>query len=158
MRAHLYDLLDLAAPPDLEARYAALPAEERAAQRRGLLASVVSSAAKRAPRLLLVEDMHWAQPAVGAYFVSIARVLPGCPAVMVLTTRPTTHPQNDVLESSLGDAPYAIHGIGPLSPGDAEEFAATFHIDDRSVVQECVERSGRNPLFLAADAAVDARL
>lgn len=148
MRAHLHDLLDLPAPPDLEAGYSALPAEERAEQRRDLLASIVMRVAQRDPRLMLIEDLHWAQPAVWAYFVAIARVIPGCPAIMLLTARPTADTASDRLESLLGDVPFVIHGIGPLSRRDAETFAATFGIDDRAVVEECIARSGRNPLFL----------
>ncbi len=148
MRAHLHDLLDLPAPPDLEARYAALVAMERAEQRQKLLATVVARAAGRAPRLLLIEDMHWAQPGTWSYFAVIARALPDCPAVMLLTARPTPESGHDGLESALGNAPVVVHGIGPLSPHDAEKFAASFGIDDRSVVEECIERSGRNPLFL----------
>lgn len=148
MRAHLHDLLDLPAPPDLEARYSALPAEERAEQRRELLASVVSRAAERAPRIMFIEDLHWVNRAVWAYFATVARVLSARPAIMVLTTRPTTDTGHDGVELSLSDAPFVVYGIGPFSPGDAEDFSALFDIDDRAVVEECIRRSGRNPLFL----------
>jgi class 3 adenylate cyclase/tetratricopeptide (TPR) repeat protein len=148
MRAHLYDLLDLPAPPELEAQYTVLPATERAEQRQELLATIVARAADRAPRTLLIEDMHWARSAIWDYFAAVARALPGCPAVMVLTTRPISESDQDDLQSALGDAPVVVHGIGPLSPHDAERFAASFDIDDRAVVEECIERSGRNPLFL----------
>ncbi|NIL99809.1 MAG: hypothetical protein GTN79_08845 [Gammaproteobacteria bacterium] len=55
---------------------------------------------------------------------------------------------NDPIESRLGDVPLVIHGIGPLSPDDARQFAALFAVEDRSVIEQCIERSGRNPLFL----------
>jgi class 3 adenylate cyclase/tetratricopeptide (TPR) repeat protein/ABC-type branched-subunit amino acid transport system ATPase component len=148
MRAHLHDLLDLAAPPELEARYAALPATARAEQRQELLATVVVRAAERAPRLLLIEDMHWAQPAIWNYIFTVAEALPDCMAVMLLTARFTPTSGHDTLESALGGLPVVIHGIGPLSPRDAAEFAALFDIDDSAIVEECIERSGRNPLFL----------
>lgn len=148
MRAHLHDLLDLPAPPDLEARYAALSATERAEQRQKLLATVVMRIAERTPRLLLIEDMHWAQPAIWNYFATVAQALLDCPAVMVMTARPALEFGHHGLESVLGTAPVVVHSIGPLSARDAERFAASFGIDDPSVVEECIKRSGRNPLFL----------
>lgn len=148
MRAHLLDLLDLPTPAELEAAYGALGAAERAAQRNTLLARVVERAAQREPRLLVIEDVHWVVPAVRAYLVAIARILPDCPALMVLTTRPESESGDGDWDALLGDLPLTLLGLGQLSSQEAHAFAASFAIEDPAIVAACIERSGRNPLFL----------
>ena len=147
-RAHLLDLLNLPSPPELEAEYAALGATERAAQRAALLARVVKRLAEQTPRLLVIEDVHWAPPAVRAYVVAIARVLHECPALMLLTTRPEFESGVGQWDTMLDGLPNTCHGVGLLTDTEAQELALSFTLNDPQIVAQCIERSGRNPLFL----------
>lgn len=147
-RAHLLDLLNLPPPADLEAGHSALFATERAAQRAGWLASVVERLAHQSPRLLVIEDVHWAPGAVRAYLVAIARVLHKCPALLLMTSRSEPESDDADWDTLFDGLPSTRHNVGLLTVDEAQQLADSFAINDAQIVAKCIERSGCNPLFL----------
>jgi DNA-binding CsgD family transcriptional regulator/tetratricopeptide (TPR) repeat protein len=66
-------------------------------------AEVVAVESRRRPLLLVVEDMHWADPATIDALAFAARQLRGNAIVLVLTNRPAGAPRRSPVRSALGE-------------------------------------------------------
>ena len=86
-RVFLHDLLDLPPPLELRAIYDAMDNAVRNRGKRETVAALVRAVSATAPRLLLVEDVHWADALILAQLATIAATVAECPAVLVVTSR-----------------------------------------------------------------------
>lgn len=145
-RAALLEILRSAAPAST---WAAASTEELLEQ----ILALVDGASTATPRLVVVEDLHWADRATCEVLMVLARQVARCPVCLVMTSRddelPRGHPVRGFLAEmrraqlvtavplrrlGAGDVAALIHDlVGPAEPLRA---AAVF------------ERSGGNPLLV----------
>jgi len=147
-RVFLNDLLDLPQPVDLRAVYDAMDHASRERGRRATLAELVRSASRRRPRLLLVEDLHWADRPTLDQLAILAETVADCPAVLVMTSRLEGDPLDRAWRARIGAAPLTTIDLGPLRPQEAEAFAGNYPEADADLVRRCLARAAGNPLFL----------
>lgn len=144
----LNDLVDLAQPADLRARYDAMDNPARNRGKRETIARLVERASARQPRLLAVEDVHWADPPTLAYLARLAAVSADCPAIVVMTTRVEGDSLDAAWRSETGTTPLLSIDLGPLHPDEARAFAENFLVANAALAERCLERAAGNPLFL----------
>jgi SAM domain (Sterile alpha motif)/Adenylate and Guanylate cyclase catalytic domain/AAA ATPase domain len=77
-RVFLNDLLDLPQPTGLRALYDAMDDRARRQGRQDTLAELVERSALQAPRLIVVEDIHWADGPTLGYLARPSRATPNC--------------------------------------------------------------------------------
>ena len=144
----LYDLLDLPQPTALRARLAAMDVLAREAGRRRVAAALATGAAADRPQLLIVEDMHWADPTTLKRLAALAAATAESPSLLVLTTRLEGDPLDHDWRSAAGDVRLVTIDLGRLSGAEATALARAFLAGSDAVAERCVERAAGNPLFL----------
>ena len=144
----LNDLLGLPQPAELRPLYDAMDNAARAHGRRRVLTGLVERSSRARPRLLVVEDLHWADGPTLAHLAALAATVPRCPAILVATSRPEGDPLRPAwwVEAE-GDQPLTID-LGPLDPAEARMLAAPFLAANAAFAERCIERAAGNPLFL----------
>ena len=105
--------------------------------------------AEQAPCVIVLEDLHGAEPEALEVVQDVVRRLVASPVLVVVTARPTLHDACPGWGTGLRQA--MSLRLSPLSPADArrvvvELLAPGLAPDD--VVERVVEAAGGNPLFL----------
>jgi class 3 adenylate cyclase/tetratricopeptide (TPR) repeat protein len=135
--------------PDNE-RTTAMEPQLRAELLRSLLLSCLRHRAASAPRLVLLEDAHWMDPASLELCQFLARSLPSLPVVLVVLHRSSAAP----LQAVAGMAHVDERALAELAPDEAAElvrrlgaqaFGAT---PPPAFVETVLARSGGHPLFV----------
>ena len=124
--------------------YEAMDHAARARGRIEALVALAAAAARERPVALLVEDVHWATPAVLDSLAALRERARELPLVLLLTTRHEADP----LAGPWRDAKVETVDLAPLSTDEALELAAAFLEARPDVARRCVERAQGNPLFL----------
>jgi class 3 adenylate cyclase/tetratricopeptide (TPR) repeat protein len=147
-RVFLNDLLDLPQSTELHALYDAMDNETRNRGKRATLAALVRHAGARHPLLLVMEDVHWADPQTLAHLDALGSAVAELPAVLLMTARPAAEPPRaGPPAASLAAAQLTLR-LTPLRSEEARTLAEAFPEVDARTAQGCVERAGGNPLFL----------
>ncbi len=115
-------LLDAILPIELEASplIAGLEADVRADAIRDLAIRLIEGAVAIAPRLIVLEDVHWADSSSWALLLAVARRVPG--ALLVLATRPMGADAPPELGRALAEPGALRIPLGPLAAEDAESL------------------------------------
>ncbi len=142
----LNDLIDVAQPPEGRAIYEAMNHAMRVRGRQSVMTRLMQRASQRQPRLIFVEDIHWADSATLRELDELALAAASCPTVLMLTTRPLAGP-HDGAKSATDDVPHSWFDLCPLNEGDARLMAGAFACTD-DLARRCIERAAGNPLFL----------
>lgn len=144
----LNDLLDLPQPRELLALYDAMDNGARVRGKRRTLAQLVERASRHKPRLLIVEDVHWADRTTLAHLAELTAVVAECPAVLIMTSRSEGDPLDQAWHSRTRSAPLTTIDLGPLRREEALVLAEALLHTLNELVSRCVERAAGNPLFL----------
>jgi len=147
-RVLLNDLLDLPQPVELRAMYDAMDNATRNSGKREVVANLIRGVSARAPIMLIVEDVHWADSLVLAHLAAMTATVGECPAVLVMTTRIESDPIDQTWRATTRNAPLMTIDLRPLREAEAKEFAGGFIDATSRYVQNCIERADGNPLFL----------
>ena len=99
------------------ARIAELEADVRADAIRDLAVQLIATAAASAPRMILLEDVHWADSSSWALILAVARRVPA--VLLVLSTRPMGEATPPELERALAEPGALRIPLGPLGADDA---------------------------------------
>ncbi len=137
---------------------------DNAARQRSRAAAVVrllETKCASSPVLVIVEDLHWADKVTLDYLAALTRGAGTMAAVLALTTRVAGDPLDAAWRGTVQGSPLITLDLGPLGTKDALALAGGFLSAPQAFAQQCVERSGGNPLFLeqlmrAADEREDA--
>ncbi len=113
--------------------------------------SLVSRLVATDPAVLVLEDLHWADPTSLRLTLDLARLAPGRRLLVLATSRPEAGPDLAGLGRSVAAGP-SVHRIvlGPL-PGAAEKELARSLMGDaasREVLDAVLASVDGNPLFL----------
>lgn len=144
----LNDLLDLPQPVELRALYDAMDNASRNEGKRAVVAGLAQRASGRRPRLLVVEDLHWADRLTLAHLARLAVTTASCPAILVMTTRIEGDPLDEAWREAAGGGPLLTLDLGPLDPAAARALARPFLAANATLAERCLERAAGNPLFL----------
>ncbi len=147
-RVLLNDLLGLPHPVELRAMYDAMDNATRNNGKREVVTRLIRGVSARAPVLLIVEDVHWADPLVLAHLAAMTAAVGDCPAVLVITTRIEGDPLDQAWRATTRGAPLTTIDLGPLREAEVNELAGGFFDATSHYVQNCIERAEGNPLFL----------
>jgi class 3 adenylate cyclase/tetratricopeptide (TPR) repeat protein len=147
-RAFLNDLLELPQTSEWRVLYDAMDNAARDRGKRELGAALIRHSCRVQPTLLIVEDLHWADPQVLAHVATIASTIGSIPALLVMTSRVEGDRLDAAWRASCRNTPFATIDLGPLPEQDALNLAGTFVDATHSVALACIERAGGNPLFL----------
>ena len=142
------DLLDLAQPSELQAVFDAMDNATRTQRTDEAVTAVLKCAASRQPRLVVIEDVHWASPAWLRHFAQLTVAATEIPVVLVMTTRIEGDPLDKVWRASTRGTPLMTIDLGPLRPEEARLLAGGFIEASNRFAATCIERAEGNPLFL----------
>ncbi len=147
-QVHLNDLLDLPQPLELRALYDAMDHQQRQRGRHETVARLIRNASARRPRLLVVEDVHWAGRQALGQLASLARTVADAPALLVMTSRVEGDPLDHAWRAAIAGAALLTIDLGPLRPNEAEQLAGAYLEAESEFARRCLERAAGNPLFL----------
>lgn len=143
-----YDLLDLPQSGEWRALYEAMDNAARNRGKRVLVAALVGDACRRGPTVIVVEDLHWADPQVLHHLAAIAAAIADGPGLLTMTSRVEGDPLDAAWRASCRGTPFATIDLGPLRQDDALSLAGSFIGATQQRALACIERAGGNPLFL----------
>jgi len=144
----LYDLLDIRPPPSLASLYEAMDVATRRDGSDRVVADLLRHGAARHPRLLVVEDLHWADRVVLMQLASLAAAAAECPAMLVLTSRVEGDPLDGAWRSAAVGASLVTLDLAPLSADEGLALASAVTGAAGPLAARCVARAAGNPLFL----------
>ncbi|HEX4884458.1 MAG TPA: adenylate/guanylate cyclase domain-containing protein [Casimicrobiaceae bacterium] len=144
----LRDLLELRQPQHLQASYEAMEPAARSRGRHAALGRLVAGAALEQPRLLVVEDLHWADALTLDGLAALARTCTTSPALLVATTRIEGDPVDARWRGGVGPLPQLTLDLDRLAPDESLALAHALAGDDERRVLDCIRRAEGNPLFL----------
>ena len=147
-QVHLNDLLDLPQPVELRSLYDAMDNAARNRGKQETLAELVVQTSRHKPRLLIVEDVHWADPLTLEHVASLTLAVATCPAILVMTSRLEGDPLDHAWRSRIAGTPLLTIDLGPLRPDEANALANAYFEASSEFARRCVQRAAGNPLFL----------
>jgi class 3 adenylate cyclase/tetratricopeptide (TPR) repeat protein len=143
----LADLLDVPQSPEHRALYDAMDNLVRNRGKQRVAADLVRAISATEPILLIVEDLHWAEPLTLDNLAAIADAVSACPVILAMTSRIEGDPLDDGWRARARAAITSID-LGPLRPEEASEFGRRLQIVNDALLKRCVDRAEGNPLFL----------
>ena len=144
----LNDFLDLPQLGEWRALYDAMDNAARNRGKRAVVSAVASYACRSGPTLIIVEDLHWADPQVLAHLAALASAMADGPGLLVMTSRVEGDPIDAAWRAACQGAPFATIDVGPLRPSEALSLAGGFIDTSQRLALACIERAAGNPLFL----------
>ncbi len=147
-RVFLNDLLDLPQSLEDHATYDAMDNAARNEGKRALVADLIRRVSAHAPVMVIVEDVHWADPLMLTHLARMASTVADCPTLLVMTSRVEGDPLDQTWRSATGRCPLMTIDLGPLRNEEALELASAFIDATNQFALDCVERAEGNPLFL----------
>ncbi|MFO7640180.1 MAG: BTAD domain-containing putative transcriptional regulator [Candidatus Competibacteraceae bacterium] len=144
----LNDLLGLPQPAGRRSEYDAMRHEARHHGKQATIGRLATAMATRQPRLLIAEDIHWADAATLDLLARLAAATQDSPVVLAMTSRLEGEPLDPAWRGAMHGAALLTLDLGPLRPEEALELTRQFGDLDAELRARCVERAGGNPLFL----------
>jgi len=132
------------APQRGGSRFAAMDPATRARGRIEAVAEAAARAADARPAVLVVEDVHWATPAVVEALAVLADSAREHPMVLVVTSRR----DGDPISGAWPPGRCERVELEPLAADEALELARAVVEARPEIARRCVERAQGNPLFL----------
>ena len=147
-RPFLHDLLGLPQTEAARTVYGAMDAGARLRGKSAMLERLLAAASQRQPRLLAIEDAHWADPTTRHLLARLAAAATGCATLLAITTRFEGDPFDATWRAESAGGHAATIDLRPLRPEDCKSLAVG--VIDRldAFAQQCIERAEGNPLFL----------
>ncbi|MES9972357.1 MAG: BTAD domain-containing putative transcriptional regulator [Candidatus Thiodiazotropha sp.] len=116
--------------------------------RQQILHCILATATRSAPRLLIVEDIHWADQTTLAHIAEIAAAVTSHGALLIITSRVEGEPLDPAWRSAMHGAPLTTLDLSPLPKEQAQNLAQQISDQEPAFVTRCIERSAGNPFFL----------
>ncbi len=142
------DLLDLPQPDSVRADFEAMDAAASAQGRRAALVGVLRRESALQARIVIVEDVHWADAATLDDLAELAARLADRPIMLVLTSRTEDDPLDAGWRAAARGCRLTTLDLGPLDSAESFELARHYSPTDEAFVRACVTRADGNPLFL----------
>ena len=147
-RVFVNDLLDLPQPVALRGLYDAMDNPTRNRGKRAAVSALVRVSSEKAPRLITVEDIHWADPLTLDHLAALAETVADCRALLVMSTRIEGDPLDQAWRSAIRGSPLATVDLAPLRAAEAAALAGGMVEASEGLIARCIARAEGNPLFL----------
>ncbi|CAB3790133.1 adenylate/guanylate cyclase domain-containing protein [Paraburkholderia caffeinilytica] len=144
----LHDILDLTQTGEWRTLYDAMDNTARTRGKRAVAAAIAEDVCRHTPTMIIVEDLHWADPQVLGYLAAFAAAIANGPGLLVMTSRVDGDPLDAGWRASCHGTSFATIDLGPLRSDEALKLAGSFIDATQRVALACIERAGGNPLFL----------
>jgi class 3 adenylate cyclase/tetratricopeptide (TPR) repeat protein len=144
----LNDLLDLPQRGEWRTLYDAMDNAARNRGKRALMAALTEDALRHRPIMIIVEDLHWADPQILGHLAAIATAVGIGPGLLVMTSRVEGDPLDAAWRASVRGVSFATIDLGPLRADEALTLAGSFLDATQALAHACIDRAGGNPLFL----------
>ncbi|CAG4888960.1 adenylate/guanylate cyclase domain-containing protein [Paraburkholderia saeva] len=144
----LHDMLDVPQAGEWRTLYDAMDSAARIRGQRGVVATLTAHACRREPTMIVVEDLHWADPQMPGFLSAFATAVADGPGLLVMTSRAEGDPLDAAWRASCRGTPLATIDLGPLRSDEALSLAGSFIDATQRIALACVDRAGGNPLFL----------
>jgi class 3 adenylate cyclase/tetratricopeptide (TPR) repeat protein len=144
----LCDLLDLPQSGESRTLYDAMANAARNRGKRAVVAALTEDAFRRGPVVIIVEDLHWADPQVLGHLASMAAAVAHGPGLLAMTSRVEGDLLDAAWRASCRSTPFVTIDLGPLRQEEALSLAGGFIDATQQQALACIERAGGNPLFL----------
>ncbi len=145
---YLFESLDVAPGSKRVALLSALDDDTQRGLTVDALGQLVHQQVMRAPTLLLVEDIHWADAWTLRQLGAWLSLVSGQALLVMFTTRFAGDPSVGDWRSMLHSLPVSSMDLGPLDAQEAMRLAAGAASISDVLLRSCVERAEGNPLFL----------
>ena len=142
------DMLELAQTPAARAILDAMDNATRVRRLGEMIVATVQRSSAQRPRLLVVEDLHWASPTLLRYLALLTRTACESRTVLLMTTRVDGDPLDKQWRASTHGSPLMTVDLGPLRADEAQLLATGLIEPSSRLALSCVERAEGNPLFL----------
>lgn len=145
----LNDLLEVPLTAEQRALYDAMDNATRNRGKWQLMAALVRRSTAVEPQLVIIEDVHWAEPLTLDLLVELTQATADSPFLLVMTSRKEGDPLDAAWRSKITNGHLNTIELGPLDPDEARKLAETLgEAPDRQLIEQCVKRAAGNPLFL----------
>ena len=144
----LFDLLnapDLLIEPEI---YQAMDNDARQSGKQEVITALVQGLSERQPLLIIMEDIHWAEPALLSQLGQLAADIKDYPIIFVFSTRFEGEPLNPIWRSQIQSTPLLTLDLSPLRQKEAEQLVKQTLDLVADKTAKLIQRSGCNPLFL----------
>ena len=144
----LFDLLnaaDLLLEPEI---YQAMDNDARQSGKQEVITALVQRLSGPQPLLIMMEDIHWAEPALLNQLGQLAADIKDYPVIFVFSTRFEGEPLDPVWRSQIQSTPLLRLDLSPLHQKEAEQLVKQTLDLVADKTAELIQRSGCNPLFL----------
>lgn len=145
---HLNDLLDLPNSAEDKLVHDAMDNPTRSAGKRATVAMLARQLSARRPRMIIFEDLHWADEIVLQHIAELGCQAAGCPLLIVMTSRINGDPLSAAWRASVLGTAFMTLDLGPLSRQDSLAMASRYLGTAGGCAESCIERAAGNPLFL----------
>ena len=125
-----------------------MDAATRERARARVLLRLVEAASQRAPLLVVVEDIHWADVMELAQLADLAAALARLPVLLTLSTRVDGDPTGPGWRARARGCPVTTLDLAPLADDEARDLAARYGGLPATILEECLEKAAGHPLFL----------
>lgn len=147
LRLPALDLIGAELQVDASSRLAAMDAPARERDRGRALHWLVGQSHAQ-PLLIVVEDVHWADPVELAQLGDLAAACSAQPLLLALSTRSEGDPVNAAWRARARGCPVTALDLAPLDDDEAREFAEAYAELPADVVERCLATAAGHPLFL----------
>ena len=113
-----------------------------------MVARILDRKSRQHPRLLVVEDLHWADQSILMQLARLTTTVAQHPALLIMTSRIEGDPLDETWRAQASGASLTTIDLGPLPPDDARALAEALIAANTAFAERCVERAAGNPLFL----------
>jgi class 3 adenylate cyclase/tetratricopeptide (TPR) repeat protein len=146
--ALIADLLDLDQREDLQPVFDAMDNATRLRRTSEAVGTLVAKAALDQPRMIVFEDIHWADSFLLGCLAAVTMSTQKVPLVLAMTTRFEGDPLDRSWRAASHGTPLLTIDIGPLRPEEALVMAGGVMETSNRFAMECIQRAEGNPLFL----------
>ena len=135
-------------PEDARKMILELDAVSLLAEQNRMLQRVARDKSGDHPCLLIVEDVHWANPNLMKSLADMAASIADLPMVVAFTTRPENDPIDGSWRQRAGKTKTTTIDLRALRRTAALNLARNLRDLDEDLLQRCLERADGNPLFI----------
>ena len=103
---------------------------------------------RRIPRMLVIEDIHWADRQTRDSVATLAKTVGECPAILIMTSRVDGDPIDNQWRAEVSATSLVTVDLGPLRRKEALALARSIIDAEGAVIERLVDRAEGNPFFL----------
>jgi DNA-binding SARP family transcriptional activator/predicted ATPase/class 3 adenylate cyclase len=144
----LFDLLNVSELLRYPEIYQAMDNDARQFGKQEVMTTLVQRLSECQPLLIIMEDIHWAEPALLTLLGQLAADIKDYPIILVFSTRFEGEPLDPLWRSQIQSTPLLTLDISPLRQNEAEQLVKQTLDLVADKTAELIQRSGCNPLFL----------